>query len=69
MEEMNIISLFRGLLARVLVKLLKKQFEINSTISIGELNFKSVDGDIRAHLVADVVLSKEDAQKLFKQII
>lgn len=71
MEEMKIIRPIRRLIEKIFAKMVKKQFGIDCEVLLAELNITSNDGDgtMSAKIVASVQTTKDDFNKLVKDLI
>lgn len=71
MEEMKIIRPIRRLVEKIIIKMVKKQLGIDCEITLAELSITSNDGDgsMSAKVVASVRTTKDDFNKLVKDLI
>ena len=58
----------RKIASKLIVKFIKKQFEINTELELDELKFTYVDGDIVIKTELELRVNKHDAKKLLSKI-
>lgn len=58
----------RKIASKLIVKFIKKQFEINTELELDELKFTYVDGDVVIKTELELRVNKHDAKKLLSKI-
>ena len=58
----------RKLASKLIVKFIKKQFEVNTELELDELKFTYVDGDIVIKTELELRVNKYDAKKLLSKL-
>ena len=58
----------RKLASKLIVKFIKKQFEVNTELELDELKFTYVDGDIVIKTELELRVNKHDAKKLLSKL-
>ena len=58
----------RKIASKLIVKFIKKQFEINTELELDELKFTYVDGDIVIKTELELRVNKHDAKKLLSKL-
>lgn len=58
----------RKLASKLIVKFIKKQFEIDTELELDKLKFTYVDGDIVIKTELELRVNKHDAKKLLSKI-
>ena len=71
MDEMNLnlgSRWMRKLASKLIVKFIKKQFEIDTELELDKLKFTYVDGDVVIKTELELRVNKHDAKKLLSKI-
>jgi hypothetical protein len=58
----------RKLASKLIVKFIKKQFEIDTELELDELKFTYVDGDVVIKTELELRVNKHDAKKLLSKL-
>ena len=58
----------RKIASKLIVKFIKKQFEVNTELDLDELKFTYVDGDVVIKTSLELRLDKHDAKKILSKI-
>ena len=58
----------RKLASKLIVKFIKKQFEIDTELELDKLKFTYVDGDVVIKTELELRVNKHDAKKLLSKI-
>lgn len=58
----------RKIASKLIVKFIKKQFEINTELELDELKFTYVDGDVVIKTQLELRVNKHDAKKLLSKL-
>ena len=58
----------RKLASKLIVKFIKKQFEIDTELELDKLKFTYVDGDVVIKTQLELRVNKHDAKKLLSKI-
>ncbi len=58
----------RKIASKLIVKFIKKQFEINTELELDELKFTYVDGDVVIKTELELRVNKHDAKKLLSKL-
>lgn len=58
----------RKLASKLIVKFIKKQFEIDTELELDKLKFTYVDGDVVIKTELELRVNKQDAKKLLSKI-
>ena len=58
----------RKLASKLIVKYIKKHFEVNSELDLDELKFTYVDGDVVIKTNLEFRLNKHDAKKILSKL-
>lgn len=58
----------RKIASKLIVKFIKKQFEINTELELDELKFTYVDGDIVIKTQLELRVNKNDGKKLLSKL-
>lgn len=58
----------RKIASKLIVKFIKKQFEIDTELELDELKFTYVDGDVVIKTELELRVNKHDAKKLLSKI-
>lgn len=68
MDEMKVISGFtRGILSKLVMRLLKKKFDCDINVQLNEINVSVVDGKSHIYLDLDAELEKDELVKILKR--
>ena len=71
MDEMNLnlgSRWMRKIASKLIVKFIKKQFEIDTELELDKLKFTYVDGDVVIKTELELRVNKHDAKKLLSKI-
>ena len=58
----------RKIASKLIVKFIKKQFEINTELELDELKFTYVDGDVVIKTQLELRVNKYDAKKVLSKL-
>ena len=58
----------RKLASKLIVKIIKKQFEIDTELELDKLKFTYVDGDVVIKTELELRVNKHDAKKLLSKL-
>lgn len=58
----------RKIASKIIVKFIKKQFEIDTELELDKLKFTYVDGDVVIKTELELRVNKHDAKKLLSKI-
>lgn len=58
----------RKIASKLIVKIIKKQFEIDTELELDKLKFTYVDGDVVIKTELELRVNKHDAKKLLSKI-
>ena len=58
----------RKIASKLIVKFIKKQFEVNTELELDELKFTYVDGDVVIKTQLELRVNKHDAKKLLSKL-
>ena len=58
----------RKIASKLIVKFIKKQFEINTELELDKLKFTYVDGDVVIKTELELRVNKHDAKKLLSKL-
>ena len=71
MDEMKIklsTKLMRGLVSKLLAKLIRDKIGCNVALDFSEIEVKTVDGHVSIHANVDAVISNDEFMKIVKSI-
>ena len=61
-------KLMKKIAAKLMVKFIKKQFEVNPELDLDQLGIKYVDGDVVLRTSLELRVDKKEVKKLLKKL-
>ena len=61
-------KLMKKIAAKLIVKFIKKQFEVNPELDLDQLEIKYVDGDVVLRTSLELRVDKKEVKKLLKKL-